>query len=332
MIQTLRFFAMGVFVIGLLLGFYLLPGGEVISEPGNSPLYSASLTSTTDQLSGVKDTPRGSDSKGGGEGNFITCEVTCGPTCNQQTCGSTCVATCASTCANTCSQPTCESTCVATCVFTCANTCSQPTCESTCVITCSFTCQVPITLSSLIAQVDGNAIAIRWTTASEVENYHFELLRSTDANGGFSQIASIPASAGVGNRDYTYVDRDVTPGTTYYYMIQDRSIYGYPTLHQNVVSATIAGEFGLAQNYPNPFNPETSIRFALPVASQTRLTVYDMSGRLVRTLVNGNLPAGSHEISWNATDEAGNILPSGMYIYRLTSGELNASGKMLFVK
>ena len=116
MLKTLRFFAFGAFAIGLLVGFYLWPSGQVVSEPGNSPLYAASLTATTTQLNGPAQ-PQVPivAGKGGGEGNFITCEITCGPTCNQTTCGVTCVATCASTCANTCSQTTCNSTCVATC-------------------------------------------------------------------------------------------------------------------------------------------------------------------------------------------------------------------------
>ncbi len=131
---------------------------------------------------------------------------------------------------------------------------------------------------------------------------------------------------------YSYVDHNVVPGTTYFYKIQDISLYGYQTMHQAVASATVAAGYVLAQNYPNPFNPETVIRFVLPSSAQTRLAVYDMSGRLVRTLVNGTVDAGPHQVSWNATDEAGQILPSGMYIYRLSAGAIKTSGKMVFVK
>jgi flagellar hook assembly protein FlgD len=57
-----------------------------------------------------------------------------------------------------------------------------------------------------------------------------------------------------------------------------------------------------------------------------------MSGRMVKTLVNGYVSGGTHEVTWNAADESGSILPSGMYLYRLQAGELTASGKMVYVK
>lgn len=328
MLRTLRFFAIGAFVFGLLAGFYFLPSGQVVSEPGNSPLFAASLNSTTDQITG-KDSGSSTDSKGGGEGNFITCEITCGPTCNQTTCGTTCVATCVLTCTNTCNQSTCNSTCVATCAATCANTCSQLTCESTCVVTCSYTC-APTGIS--LVGFEGEAVAghvmLHWTTASEVENYSFIILRGTSEQGDFAVIAEIPATGSVaGTTQYSFTDANVQAGNTYYYMMKDVSIYGYPTLHNDVVVVSLAGEFALAQNYPNPFNPETTIRFSVPTSAQTRLDVYDVSGRLVQTLVNGAMTAGDHQVSWNAKD-----VPSGMYIYRLTAGNQTATGKMMFVK
>jgi hypothetical protein len=311
--------------LGLLAGFYFMPTGEVNSE-NNSPLYAASLDNTTQQISG-KEPARGIDSKGGGEGNLITCEITCGPTCNQTTCGTTCVSTCVLTCTNTCNQSTCNSTCVATCEATCANTCSQPTCETTCVYTCQYTCEEPIDLIGFSGEAaDGQAI-LHWSTGSEVDNYSFVILRSNSAQGEFVEIAEMPSTGNVGTTDYSYTDANVQMGQTYHYMIKDVSIYGYPTLHQDVVTVTLASDFRLAQNYPNPFNPTTNIRFTVPTASQTTLKVYDMNGRLVTTLVNGLVDAGTHQVAWNASD-----MPSGMYIYRLTVGDQTASGKMMFVK
>jgi len=336
MLRTLRFFAFGAFAVALVLGFYLWPSSQVISEPGNSPLYTASLNNTTTQISGPGNNGPGSlvAGKGGGQGNFITCEITCGPTCNQTTCGTTCVATCASTCANTCAQTTCSSTCVATCASTCANTCQQATCASTCVVTCSYTCEEPITLAGFSAQALPGGVELNWTTGSEVDNYSFVLWRATDPQGEFINVSGEIRSMGqgVGNTNYSYTDHNVTPGTTYFYKISDITTYGYQTMHNNVVSATVAANFVLAQNFPNPFNPSTVIRFVLPAQAQTKLAVYDMSGSLVKTLVNADLGAGSHQVSWNATNEMGSILPSGMYIYRLTAGALTANGKMVFVK
>jgi len=332
MLRILRVCTIGVFSLGLLAGFYFLPSGDVTSETNNSPLFAASLNNTTAQLEGSQPPPPGVDGKGGSGGNLITCELTCGPTCNQTTCGVTCVATCQFTCANTCSQVTCEATCVATCAATCANTCSQVTCASTCVNTCSYTCEEPITLASFGAEALSDQVLLNWSTGSESQNYSFEILRSSAPDGNFELIATIPSGGGVGTMEYSFNDQDVQVGVTYYYMIQDVSIYGYRTLHQNVVSARIIADFLLTQNYPNPFNSETVIRFTLPAASATRLDVYDMSGRLVTTLLNGTISGGTHQINWNAMDNAGQMLPSGVYVYRLASGNLTATGKMLFMK
>jgi hypothetical protein len=179
---------------------------------------------------------------------------------------------------------------------------------------------------------EGEAVAgkvmLHWSTGSEVDNYKFQIERSVGLQGNFEIIAEIPSSNGVGTTEYSYQDANVQAGNTYSYRITDVSIYGYPTVHSNnIVEVALAGDFALEQNHPNPFNPTTSIRFSVPTTGQTRLDVYDMSGRLVTTLVNGQMTAGSHQATWNATN-----MPSGMYIYRLTAGNQTASGKMMFVK
>jgi hypothetical protein len=71
---------------------------------------------------------------------------------------------------------------------------------------------------------------------------------------------------------------------------------------------------------PNPFNPRTTIRFDLPVAGQARLSIYDLAGRLVRVLVEGEIPAGSHEAVWDGRDASGRAAPSGSYLARLVAG------------
>jgi hypothetical protein len=81
--------------------------------------------------------------------------------------------------------------------------------------------------------------------------------------------------------------------------------------------STLPQEFTLEQNYPNPFNPSTVIRFAFSQAGQARLTIYDILGRRVRTLVDGVRPAGEQLVTWNGRDEAGAVAASGIYFYRL---------------
>ena len=89
----------------------------------------------------------------------------------------------------------------------------------------------------------------------------------------------------------------------------------------------LSSGFNLNQIYPNPFNPETRIDFALPEDGLTRLIIYDLLGREVARLIDGELSAGYHELKWDASDAA-----SGIYFYRLTSGDFIKTKKMLLLK
>ena len=88
----------------------------------------------------------------------------------------------------------------------------------------------------------------------------------------------------------------------------------------------------LAQNYPNPFNPSTSIQFSLDVDQPVQLAVYDVTGRLVRTLVSETRSAGEHTVLWNGMDNRDNPVPSGVYLYRLISRAGMESRTMTLVK
>jgi len=93
------------------------------------------------------------------------------------------------------------------------------------------------------------------------------------------------------------------------------------------ISSEIPGSFTLEQNYPNPFNPVTNIKFSLPVSEQVKLSVFDMTGREVKTLVNTKLNAGSYEYQFDAFG-----LSSGVYIYKLVSNSFSQTKKMTLIK
>ena len=89
----------------------------------------------------------------------------------------------------------------------------------------------------------------------------------------------------------------------------------------------------LAQNLPNPFNPMTEIRFGVPEAGRATLRIYDLSGRCVRNLINGEiLAAGHHRRIWQGRDDRGQQLASGIYFYRLVAGDYVATFKMTLIK
>jgi len=95
---------------------------------------------------------------------------------------------------------------------------------------------------------------------------------------------------------------------------------------------TLPTGYTLYQNFPNPFNPATEIRFDLPAPARVRLTVYNLLGAEVATLVQGNLPGGHHTVIWDGKDHSGNAVASGIYFYRLKAADYAAQKKMILIK
>jgi hypothetical protein len=99
-----------------------------------------------------------------------------------------------------------------------------------------------------------------------------------------------------------------------------------------ITEAGLPKEFRLNQNYPNPFNPTTSITYALPKNSFVNVTVYDMLGREVKTLLSSDMPAGNHGVQWRGDDNGGHLVSSGTYIYRITANNFVSVKKMILMK
>ena len=121
-------------------------------------------------------------------------------------------------------------------------------------------------------------------------------------------------------------------------MAEGEPVYTYVVTDANGASATmqlqtLPAAFALANNFPNPFNPVTTIQYALPEATDVKLTVYNVVGQPVRTLVAEYQSAGRYVVEWDATNDSGHSLSSGMYFYRLQAGgEFHAIKKMLLLK
>jgi hypothetical protein len=102
------------------------------------------------------------------------------------------------------------------------------------------------------------------------------------------------------------------------------------------VAKTIPDKFQLFQNYPNPFNPSTTIAYQLPERKRVKLAIYDITGRQVRTLVDEVQLAGNYQTTWNGTDQSGNVVSSGVYVYRLIvragSNQYESAKKMLLLR
>jgi hypothetical protein len=90
--------------------------------------------------------------------------------------------------------------------------------------------------------------------------------------------------------------------------------------------------FSLSQNYPNPFNSSTEIQFSLPQSGRVSLVIFDIQGREIRRLFDGNLEAGNHNVIWNGLDNDSKSVSSGIYFYRLNSGNANQTNRMTLLR
>ncbi len=176
----------------------------------------------------------------------------------------------------------------------------------------------------------GPAITLEWELAHTETTPRFAVMRGHGAGIGFEQL---PADGIV--RDgllFQYTDRDVETGGIYRYRID---IIEGPTrrvLFETGPVTLPAVPLTLHQNYPNPFNPSTAIAYDLPERCHVALSIYAVDGRPVARLIDREELRGRHEVRWDGWDCRGNMLPSGIYWYRLSAGKTAVSKKMVLMR
>lgn len=186
---------------------------------------------------------------------------------------------------------------------------------------------VPVELTSFAATVSGSSINLNWTTATELNNSGFDIERKSN-NTEWTKIAFVPGFGTTSEvKSYSFNDNNLVVGK-YSYRLKQVDFDG-TFEYSNVVEGEIiaVNKFELSQNYPNPFNPSTSIKFNLPVASNVKLSVFNLLGQEVKTLVNGFKTAGSHTITFDASG-----LSSGIYIYKIEANNFAQTRKMTLIK
>jgi endonuclease I/phosphodiesterase/alkaline phosphatase D-like protein len=208
---------------------------------------------------------------------------------------------------------------------------------------------LPVTLSSFTAVYHNYAAKLNWVTQTELNNSHWNVYRSISENIGQSQKMNSDIIEGSGTTfiptEYEFVDQSIEmENDTYYYWIESVSLSGATELHgcielainnqnDNPEAPEVVEMYGLYQNYPNPFNPETSISFKLPEAGTAIVSIYSIKGQKISELFNGTVEADkTYSLLWDAKDDKGNPLPSGIYFYNLDSGSANQNRKMLLIK
>jgi len=138
-------------------------------------------------------------------------------------------------------------------------------------------------------------------------------------NGPCQAIISTIYLGGIFESTYPWVQYRAASGYLWKLGIANTGIYQ--------VDPKLPTDFALAGNYPNPFNPVTTIEFQLPNASEVEVSIYDITGKRVETLVNERLDGGVYKVAWNASS-----MPSGVYFARMTAGEFSATHKVMLVK
>jgi len=189
---------------------------------------------------------------------------------------------------------------------------------------------LPVELTLFTVKNIGNKIELKWNTATEVNNYGFDIERkilNQFQNDNWGKIGFIKGSSNSNSpKSYSFVDDNPVSGDVEYRLkqIDNDGQFVYSKIVKVTTQPT---QFILGQNYPNPFNPTTTIRYAIPETEHVILKVYDELGKEVKTLVDENKEAGQYNVQFN-----GSGLASGIYYYRITSGEFTEVKKLMLLK
>jgi photosystem II stability/assembly factor-like uncharacterized protein len=187
---------------------------------------------------------------------------------------------------------------------------------------------VPVEMTSFTTSVSGNNVALKWVTATELNNQGFEIERCSSTSE-WQKIGFVEGSGTTSEpQSYSFIDRDLETGN-YMYRLRQIDYDGTFEYSEAIeVEITIPFQFALGQNYPNPFNPSTVIEFSLPEdVNNVQLSIYNALGEKVAELVNSALTAGRYSYQWNAQNVA-----TGMYIYKLQTDKFVSVKKMILMK
>jgi N-acetylneuraminic acid mutarotase len=184
---------------------------------------------------------------------------------------------------------------------------------------------VPVELTSFTAFIADGSVILNWSTATEVNNYGFEIERRK--NGEYYTIGFVEGKGTTTEpRQYSYIDKYSDAGI-HFYRLKQMDFLGTFGYSDEIEVNVPLKNFSLQQNYPNPFNPGTTITFSIPNKSFTSLKLYNIQGEEIATLVNEELLAGVHSFEWNAQNS-----PSGVYYYSLVADSKLQSRKMILIK
>jgi hypothetical protein len=187
---------------------------------------------------------------------------------------------------------------------------------------------VAVTITGFESEISDEGVILAWSISDAAELQGFNIYRSTASEVDFEQINERLIPPEHGNE---YIDGNVVSGKTYMYRLGAVDIDG-EWMSKIILVDVPAQTLMLHQNHPNPFNPSTTISFTLPKKTQANLSIYNLEGKLVKTLLNGLMDEGYKKTTWDGINISGNPVSSGVYFYRLKAGNKVLTRKMMLLK
>ncbi len=193
---------------------------------------------------------------------------------------------------------------------------------------------LPVELISFTSRADGNSVTLTWQTATEVNNYGFDIQRTVISGQHSNEWEIIGFVEGHGNsnslKEYSFKDVKPIRGKNLYRLKQIDTDGRFEYSNEIEVEITAPTEFLLSQNYPNPFNPSTVISYQLSVPSNVVLKIFDVLGNEIATLIDNEFKEAGYYIYQLRINNY--QLTTGVYFYRLQAGEFVQMRKMLLLR
>jgi YVTN family beta-propeller protein len=183
-----------------------------------------------------------------------------------------------------------------------------------------------------VTMEDGSAV-LRWETSFEAGMQGYDVVRSERETGRYDAVTKdmVRASGSTSGGSYEYRDESIGANRTYWYKLREVADNGLGAEY-GPYSVTYRVTNQLDQNVPNPFNPTTVIKYAIASDNAVNLTIYDVAGRKVRTLVNERQRADAYRVTWDGSNDTGQKVASGVYFYKLVAGKFTQTKKMVLLK
>lgn len=190
---------------------------------------------------------------------------------------------------------------------------------------------VPVQLMNFTANWIDGRVELNWSTASELNNYGFEIQRQFNSQTNWTKIGFQKAHGTSSEvHHYSFIDQPQIGGK-YRYRLKQLDLDGKFSISSSR-EVIVPAKFALYQNSPNPFNPETEISYQIPYDQQVTLEIYNMMGQRVVTLIDYHQEGGYHKVIWNGKDDSGRIVGSGIYFYRLKTENFEATRKLVLLR